>query len=208
MFLRSWRTLAVPILLFALAVLPSTSFAAPEGAAPGAAPAAGADGADGAAAPGPLARMDKAMLGVGAHVQNAKAGIKRGTVGVGRPGSETGYTTFAAGCCASHIETIKTKMVAIQQDLELVNRYYTERQNATALVVVKQMDERLRQVAQAVLSFARALDKDGALKGLEGVVQPWNEFRNGIEILEGCCPITEGRGPTPPVEPSVRDAKD
>jgi hypothetical protein len=157
-------------------------------------------------AEGPLERMDKAMLAIGGQLRNAESRITRGMKGMsGAASSAVEYTSLAVTCCQSNIETIKEKMLELQDTMTEARRHYTARQDRTALNLLDQMDLRLRQLAEATMSFVRAPDQDGALNSLKGAVRPWNEFRNGLEALEGCCPMSadalEDEAPAVKAEP-------
>jgi hypothetical protein len=158
--------------------------------------------------PDPLQRMDQAMLSIGGQLRNAESRISRGMKGmsgVAAP-SPVEYKTLAVQCCRSNVEAIRERMMTLQDVMEETRRHYTERQDRTALNLLDQMDTRLRRLAEATMTFVRAPDQDAAVAALKGAVLPWNEFRNGIEALRGCCPMSadglSDAAPAPEAKPA------
>lgn len=153
---------------------------------------------------GPLERLDQAMLEIGAHIHNAKVRLKKGVFAANPAGDvapPAPTETVALRCCQNNVETIRRGLQTVHGILGELHGYYDARQNSTGSALVEQMVARWRQMAEGMLLFIRAPSAQRAGQVLEGLIRPWNELRNGMQALEGCCPVL-----TPPPTAAAPEA--
>lgn len=151
---------------------------------------------------GPLDQMDREMVAIGGQLRNARMRVERGIVSLRRPGADPENKSFIETCCRNNIETVLARMRVVQKSLENTRGYFDERENDTAIGILTEMDGRFRQLAEGVLLLARAPNEERATQTLTGLIRPWNEFRNGLDALRGCCPVEKKHGRKLLVDPA------
>ena len=131
---------------------------------------------------------DQKMVDVGAQLQNAKMRLNKDFAGVD-PGAGGPGTTPVVSCCRANLEKIDGKLKELRWAMGLLLEFYRGQHNSTAVSILAEMNARLDQITTGMIVFARAAADAQAFDARNGLIRPWNEFRNGVRALRRCCPV-------------------
>jgi hypothetical protein len=128
------------------------------------------------------------MIDIGAQLTNSKKKLRM-SPGTSAPDPDGKPIGLGLACCEANLRTIAKKLRIIRASMERMADYYSETRNGEAMGILGQMDMRLDQLSTGAGLFAQASSEAMAYGAMQGLIRPWNEFRNGVQSLRLCCPI-------------------
>jgi len=152
--------------------------------------------------------LDGKMVDIGAQMQNARMRLRKDFAGVD-PDVPADAQTPVILCCMANLETIHDRLLLLRAGMEQMLEFYRGQHNSTAVSILGQMSTRLDQLTTGMVYFARAPTEAQAFDALNGLIRPWNEFRNGVRTLRSCCPLPLAVPEDPPEdgEPAQKNEK-
>ena len=137
--------------------------------------------------------LKKELLGIQNNISNAKMKLRNPMSGVSATGSiDKGSKrppTPAEACCSVNLESIRKHTENLNRTFEQLYLYYSDRNQAAALIEVDQVRGQLGIISRGTAVFKMAGSEGQAEQALFGLIRPFNELRAGIGRLEACCPV-------------------
>jgi hypothetical protein len=144
------------------------------------------------------------LLGIQNNISNARVRLHKPLRGIASGSADEKVPdrppTVAEQCCSANLKNMRRHAESMNQTLEQLFLYYSDRNQAAALIELDQIREQLNVVARGVAVFRISGSNAQAEQALLGLIRPFNELRAGVARLETCCPVepaTAADGETP-----------
>ena len=136
------------------------------------------------------------------QLQNARARMSNGIVGMTRDTPATAAsTTPATSCCSVNLEKIGAAVATLQKTLDAVDGCYGDRGETDARAAGKFVASDLALFSDAMRQWSETPDPRLAEAQLAVLVRPFNQMRDGLRALPECA------GAVPKKKDRLKDGK-
>ena len=144
----------------------------------------------------PIELLQKHLLGIQKNITNVTMKVPHDWSGAGSPGGSTERPpTPAEKCCSGNIKRMNNHVREMMGTIEQLGIYFTERNDAEALMYLGQVRGELSVVTRGLAIFKMSGTVRRAQEALLGIIRPFNRLRVAIGQLHECCPV-ENLAPT------------